>query len=209
MAFGTVDCMAEMTVELDESGWHFPAREFVPASHRDLPMLRVYLPFIARGGNFVRWSQFVDVEEHSASLNWFEATRHLWDEEPAIRDLVSCMGQPDESTAQALRDAIGDAPLRCLRWVGYGEVPTEQSVRVHGEDYFEAALVPADVQAGRRIPEFAWDADKRLAWGGRLYPDSLIVAAELSIIRQLRNDPRLDSVSVRVDQDILPGSTGY
>jgi len=92
--------------------------------------------------------------------------------------------------------------------VGYGEVPTEQSVRVHGEDYFEADLVPADVQAGRRIPEFAWDADKRLAWGGRLYPDSLIVAAELSIFRQLRNDPRLDSVSVRVDQDILPGSTG-
>jgi len=34
------------------------------------------------------------------------------------------MGQPDESTAQALRDAIGDAPLRCVRWVGYGEVPT-------------------------------------------------------------------------------------
>ena len=86
MAFGTVDCMAEMTVELDESGWHFPAREFVPASHRDLPMLRVYLPFIARGGNFVRWSQFVDVEEHSASLNWFEATRQISNEQPAIRD---------------------------------------------------------------------------------------------------------------------------
>ena len=80
--------------------------------------------------------------------------------------------------------------------------------RCTGEDHFEADLVPADVQAGRRIPEFAWDADKRLAWGGRLYPDSLIVAAESSIFRQLRDDPRLDSVSVRVDRDILPGSTG-
>ncbi|QEW04555.1 hypothetical protein [Microbacterium lushaniae] len=200
--------MAGGTVELDESGWHTPARDFVPATHRDLPMLRVYLPFIDRDGNTVRWSRYVDVEEHSASLNWFEATRDLSQEQPAIRDLASCMGQPDETTAEALRDAIGDLPLRCLRWVGYGEVPTDPSVRVFGEDYSPADLVPADLEAGRRIPEFAWDAEKRLAWGGRLYPDSLIVAAELSIFRQLRNDPRLDSVSVRVDRDILPGSAG-
>jgi hypothetical protein len=172
-------------------------------------MLRVYLPFVDRDGNFVRWSQYVDVEEHSASLNWFEATQHLLDEQPGIRDLVSCMGQPDESTAQALRDAIGDVQLRCLKWVGYGEVPTTPTVRVFGEDYFEADLVSADdVAAERRIPEFAWDSDQRLAWGGRLYPDSLIVAADLSIFRQIRNDPRLDSVAVRVDRDILPGSTG-
>ena len=38
-------------------------------------MLRVYLPFLDRDGNYVRWSQYVDVEEHSASLNWFEATQ--------------------------------------------------------------------------------------------------------------------------------------
>jgi hypothetical protein len=118
------------------------------------------------------------------------------------------MGQPDEATTEALRDVIGDQQLRCLRWVGYGEVPTDPSVRVHGEDYFGADLAPADVEAGRRLPEFAWDADTRLAWGGRLYPDSLIVAAELSTFRQLRNDPRLDSVSVRADRDLLPGSAG-
>lgn len=207
-AFATVDCMADRRVELDESGWHTLARDFVPVSHRDLPMLRVYLPFKDRDGHFVRWSKYVDVEEHTASLNWFEATGPLAEEQPAIRKLVSCMGQPDASTAEALRDAIGDLPLRCLRWVGYGEVPTEPSVRVFGEDYFEADLVPADVEAERRLPEFAWDADNRLAWGGRLYPDSLIVAAEVSIFRQLRNDPRLDSVSVRADRDVLPGSTG-
>ena len=57
------------------------------------------------------------------------------------------------------------------------------------------------------MPEFAWDMENRLAWGGRLYPDSLIVAAELPIFRQLRNDPRLDSASVRAD-DVLPGSVG-
>ncbi|MEV5070854.1 hypothetical protein MRBLMI12_002470 [Microbacterium sp. LMI12-1-1.1] len=201
--------MVDRTAQLDESGWRTVARDFVPASHRDLPMLRVYLPFIDRDGTAVRWSRFVDVEEHSASLNWFEATRRIAEERPAVRDLVSCMGELDGSTAEALRDAIGDLSLRCLRWVGYGEVPvTDSPIRVFGEEYFEADLVPADVESGRRIPEFAWDADKRLAWGSRLYPDSLIVAAEPSIFRRLRDDPRLDSVSVRVDRDVLPGSSG-
>ena len=170
-------------------------------------MLRVYLPFIDRDGNSVRWSRYVDVDEYPASLNWFDATEQLAATQPQVRELVSCMGQPDNSTAEALRDAIGDLKLRCLRWVGYGEVPTDSPVRVHGEDYFAADLVPADVEAGRRLPEFAWDAENRLAWGGRLYPDSLIVAAELPIFRQLRNDPRLDSASVRTD-DLLPGSVG-
>lgn len=199
--------MAHKTGGLEQSGWQTLARDFVPASHRDLPMLRVYLPFIGRDGNSVRWSRYVDVEEHPASLNWIEATRHLAGTQPEVRDLVSCMGELDTSTAEALRDAVGDLALRCLRWVGYGEIPTDSSVRVHGEEYVAADLVPADVEAGRRVPEFAWDVENRLAWGGRLYPDSLIVAAEPPIFRQLRNDPRLDSVPVRAD-DVLPGSVG-
>ncbi|TFD11312.1 hypothetical protein E3T26_12880 [Cryobacterium sp. TMT1-21] len=44
------------------------ARDFVPASHRDLPILRVFLPFIDRDENFARWSQYVDVEEHSGGM---------------------------------------------------------------------------------------------------------------------------------------------
>ncbi|WP_374976646.1 hypothetical protein ACEYYH_02115 [Microbacterium trichothecenolyticum] len=199
--------MGQTTVELEQSGWHTPARDFIPASHRGLPMLRVYLPFIDRDGNPVRWSRYVDVDEHPASLNWFEATQHLAATQPQVLELVSCMGVLDSSTAEALRDAIGDLTLRCLRWVGYGEVPIDSPVRVHGEDYFGANLIPADVEAGRRVPEFAWDVENRLAWGGRLYPDSLIMAAELPIFRQLRNDPRLDSASARTD-DVLPGSVG-
>ena len=199
--------MAQTTVELDQSGWHTPARDFIPASHRNLPMLRVYLPFIDRAGNFVRWSRYVDVEEQPASLNWFEATQHLAATQRNVGELVSCMGVLDSSTAEALRDAIGGMTLRCLRWVGYREVPADSPVRVHGEDYFAADLTPADVAAGRRVPEFAWDVENRLAWGGRLYPDSLIIAAELPIFRHLRNDPRLDSASVRADA-VLPGSAG-
>lgn len=199
--------MTQTTVELEQAGWHTLARDFIPASHRDLPMLRVYLPFIDREGKYVRWPRYVDVDEHPASLNWFEATQHVAVTHPEVRELVSCMGALDSSTAEALRDAIGDMTLRCLRWVGYGEVPTDSPVRVHGEDYCAADLIQADVESSRRVPEFAWDFENRLAWGGRLYPDSLIVAAELPIFRQLRNDPRVDSASVLAD-DLLPGSVG-
>ncbi|MCR2814701.1 hypothetical protein [Microbacterium jiangjiandongii] len=99
--------------------------------------------------------------------------------------------------------------LRCLRWTGYGEAArTSTSRRVFGGEYFEDDLRASDVVAGRRVPEFAWDAAGRLAWGTRLFPDSLIVAAEPALFRQLHNDPRLDVVSVRVERDVLPPSAG-
>lgn len=199
--------MTRPTVELEPSGWHASAREFIPASHRHLRMLRVYLPFIDSDGNSVRWSRYVDVDEYPASVNWFEATHHLAATEARVRELVSCMGVLDSSTAEALRDAIGDMTLRCLRWVGYGVAPSASPVHVHGEDYHAADLIPADVESGRRVPEFAWDSETQLAWGGRLYPDSLIMAAEAPIFEQLHKDPRLDVAPVRTE-DILPESVG-
>lgn len=204
----TVNGMTREYVAL--AAWDRPtaAREFIPASHRVLPMLRVYLPFLGLAGEAVRWSQHVSIHDHPASLDWFEATAPIAANDPHIRDLVSCMGELDQTTATALTDAIGDVTLRCLRWVGYGEVESESPVRVFGEEFLEAELAPGDVAAGRRVPEFAWDPDGRLAWGCRLYPDSLIVAAELPIFQRLHEDPRLDTVSVRADRDILPGSAG-
>lgn len=77
-----------------------------------------------------------------------------------------------------------------------------------GEDYFEAPLEATDIQAGVRVPGFAWDDECRLAWGGRLYPDSLIVAAELKIFQRLIGDPRLDTISVVAHRDVLPWSSG-
>lgn len=177
-------------------------------------MLRVYLPFHdparAEGDDLVRWSQYASVEEQSASLDWSEVAERIAPTNPSVRDLTSCMGELDEVTAAALRDAIGNVQLRCLRWTGYAaETPhTDSPTRVFDEDYFEADLGPDDVRPGRRVPDFAWDADGRLAWGGRLYPDSLMVAAEAPIYRQLRNDPRLDSAPVRTDRDVLPPSAG-
>ena len=199
---------------LAESGWAKLAREFIPETHWGLPMLRVYLPFrdpaLEEGRDVVRWSQYVPVEELPASVDWFGATESIFQADPSVRDLVCCMGELDEDTASALRDAIGGMHLRCLRWTGYAaEAPhTDSPTRVFGEDYVEADLGADDLRPGRRIPEFVWDSDGRLAWGGRLYPDSLIVAAELPIFRQLRNDSRLDSASVRIDRDVLSPSAG-
>lgn len=146
-------------------------------------MLRLYLPFrdptLEDGKDVVRWSRYVAVEDHAASLDWFEATAGIAEEQPSVRGLVS--------------------------WMGYAEAPhTSSPKRVFGEEYFKARLSPDDVRAGRRLPAFTWDSEGRLAWGGRLYPDSLIVAAELPIFRQLFNDPRIDTVSVRADRDNLP-----
>ncbi len=176
-------------------------------------MLRLYLPFHDGAADvdteLGRWSRYVDVEEQPASVDWFEATAHIADEDSGVRELTSCMGELDASTAAALRDAIGDIAMRCLRWVGYGETPLDSpATRVFDEDYFEADLGPDDVRPDRRVPEFAWDSAGRLVWGSRLYPDSLIVAAELPIFRQLRNDPRIDSATVRSERDVLPRSAG-
>jgi len=194
-------------------GRHTGVADFVPASHRRLPLLRLYLPFydpkLAAGSDTVRWSRYVDVEQESASLSWFEVADRVAEHDPAVRDLVPCRGELDDDTAAALRDAVGDRAMRCLRWIGYGESPRPASPRrVFGDDFSEAPLRPEDLRAGRRIPEFAWDAEGRLAWGAQLFPDSLIVAAEVPLFRELRNDPRLDTDSARIDRDVLPISAG-
>lgn len=181
------------------------ARDFVPGAHRDLLLLRLLRPFTDNAGAVVRWSRYVDLERVDASVDWFEATRGV----VGVDDLASCRGELDEDTSAALRDAIGGRELTGLRWTGYGEAPEDApTVRVRGVEYAQAPLTAGDVVAGRRVPEFAWDGTGQLAWGGRLYPDSLVVAAAPSIFRQLHLDARVDVVSVRSDRDILPPSTG-
>lgn len=205
--------MDDGSIGLEESGRATYACDIIPSTHRDLPMLRLFLPFrepsLDETENIVRWSRYVSVEDQSASLDWFEATAGMAQEQPSIRGLVSCMGELDEETANALRDAIGSIKLQYLRWMGYAEAPrTNSPGRVFGDEYFEAHVSFDDAMAGRRVPEFAWDAERRLAWGGRLYPDSLIVAAEPFLFRQLMDDLRLDTVPVRADRDLLPRSAG-
>ena len=190
-----------------EHGWS--ASDFIPESHHSLPMLRIFLPLVNERGNFVRWSRFVPFDEATASLDWFELADRVAIEEPGVRDLVSCRGELDDATVGALRDAVGNVVLHSLHWVGYASGRQSCSTcRMLGEDYFEAPLEATDIHAGVRVPEFVWDDEYRLAWGGRLYPDSLVVAAELNIFQRLIADPRLDTISVVVDRDVLPPSSG-
>lgn len=76
------------------------------------------------------------------------------------------------------------------------------------DEYAHTALNNEDVREGQRVPEFAWDDERLFAWGTRLYPDSLVIAAEVEKFRQLRNDPRLDTVFIAPERDILPSSSG-
>lgn len=197
----------------DADGWASLARDMIPRTHQHLSMLRVFLPFIAPSGAIVRWSTHVRVETIGAEADWWHATRTEAEGSPTVGELQPCRGELDEDTARALQDAIGGLRMTSLRWTGYAGASSvvdqrERMLRVHGNDYDRSPLNAGDLEPGRQVPEFAWDDEGRLAWGGRLYPDSIIVAAELPRFRQLRNDPRVDSVAVIPHRDVLPGSVG-
>ncbi len=186
-----------------------PARDFVPESHRRLPMLRVLLPLIDRDDRLVRWSDYVSLSAELASLSWWTVIDRTAQDRPEVGDLVSCRGALDAATLAGLDDVIGASALTALRWVGYAEHPvTDPSVRVFGNEFSAAPLCRGELRVGERVPEFAWDEDGAIAWGTHLYPDSLILAGEITRIRRAHADPRLDTIIVRPDVDVLPASWG-
>lgn len=199
--------MSDVRGPFPEHGDGVLARDFIPESHRHLPMLRVFLPLHDRLGKPVRWSKYIVLND--ATLDWFELVDRVAADRPEVHELVPGRGVLDAVTAEALREAVGDMSLHCLRWVGYwGNPQTESPVRVYQNEYAHTALHNEELREGQRIPEFAWDDERLFAWGARLYPDSLVVAAEVEKFRQLRNDPRLDTVSIAPEYDILPSSSG-
>jgi len=201
--------MTSATTPLPERGDGNFARDFVPPTHRGLRLVRIFLPLLDSARRPVRWSQFVDLENASASLSWWELVDEVADDFPEVRDLVSCGGELDEATAEALQDAVGDSLLQSLRWDGYWENPASSNpVYVYEHEYSLADLLRSDLRAGTRIPEFVWDEAGTFAWGARLYPDSLIVACRPGNFTKLRADPRLDTVTIRLERDILPPSFG-
>lgn len=181
------------------------ATDFIPEAHRTLPLLRLFLPFMDPEGDYVRWSRFVPMDDPAAAtVGWFELLERGGS---AVEDLEPCHGILDPVTAQALQDAIGNRSMHCLRWAGNEDYPAGDSVRVHAETYWHMPLAADELRSGARIPEFAWDHLGELAWGARLYPDSLIIAAELTLFRSLHNDPRIDTASV-FPGTVFPWSSG-
>jgi hypothetical protein len=194
------------------------ARELVPPEYRALPMLRLFLPLFDANANAHRWSSFlVNGTELTGSISWFE----VWDQYSAELGTSAIPPEPsrgyvDPQSAQAVNEALHllgpNDMLHCLRWAGY--TPHDYSgllTRRFNEDYVPYDLpVSTFLQCSQcdRVPEFAKDDAGRFAWGTFLYPDSVIIAADVEIYQHLIDDVRLDTVSIVHSHDFLPISSG-
>lgn len=194
------------------------ARELVPPEYRTLPMLRLFLPFFDTKGDARRWSSFlVNGAELTGPISWFEVWDQYADElrASAIPPEPS-RGYVDPQTAQAVTESLHllgpNDVLHCLRWAGYA--PHDYSgllTRRFNEDYVPYDLPVSEFLQGsrdNRVPEFARDDAGRFAWGTFLYPDSVIIAADVEVYRHLINDVRLDTASIVHSRDFLPVSSG-
>lgn len=75
------------------------------------------------------------------SLGWFELVDRVAVAGPEVHELFPCRGELDAVTAEALRDAVGDVSLHCLRWAGYGgNLQTKPPALVYQNEYAHTAL---------------------------------------------------------------------
>jgi hypothetical protein len=184
-------------------------------------MLRLFFPLIDTNDRARRWSSYLaDGMELAGSTDWFELwDRHAESERSVEPAPIPARGRLDPLTARAFTDALmlqasPDTVLHCLCWEGYGSVsPDSGGPTVHqfGHDFVSSDLTIRQLMqkaTSDRIPEFAHDDLGNFAWGTNLYPDSLIIASAEPIYRALINDPRLDTVTIRKQSDLLPVSSG-
>ena len=182
------------------------ARNFIPVTYWHLPMLRIFLPRTDSEGVVRRWSFFLPKgADLKAATSWTEiATTSSVSEVQSCTAGASAKGEVDTDLIDALVGAIGPRVLTFAGWNGYADHLQGRTTRLRGDVY---RIMEADLDSLRasvRLPEFAWDASGEFAWGGRLYPDSIVVAAEKSIFRTLMSDATIDAVAVRADRDVLP-----
>src|SRR6218665_153446 len=129
--------------------------------------------------------------------------------QPCNRATVQpCRGMIDANTANALRDILGGLTLTGAWWIGYTDAIRHGSRRGENSDYTLRTFDPTKLREGMQLPEFCWDDAGAFVWGGGLYPDSFIIAAEQRLYRQFSHDPRLDTVEVIPNRDVLPVSSG-
>jgi len=185
------------------------ARDFIASSHRDIPMLRFFLPHLTDSGVF-RWSEALPRgEELTGSVCWSEVSNRFTDRGGKLPlTLQPCGGMVDANTANALRETLDGLTLTGAWWIGYADAIRHGSRWNEDSDYTLRTFDPTKLREGMQLPEFCWDDAGTFAWGGRLYPDSFIVAAEQRLYHQFSNDPRLDTVEVTPNRDVLPVSSG-
>nr|WP_315267352.1 hypothetical protein [Microbacterium lemovicicum] len=106
-----------------------------------------------------------------------------------------------------MRDAVGQIKLTAAWWGGYTDAPTSRAADRSG-DYVVGDFDLTTLRGGDQLPEFCWDEGHSFAWGTRVYPDSLIIAAAPTIYKRLSADRRIDTVGLIPTRDVLPVSGG-
>ncbi|MBV0895740.1 hypothetical protein [Microbacterium sp. NC79] len=184
--------------------------DLIPRTHADLRIARVFFPFETKDGELVPWTRFVPGDTaFSASTTWRDLLESAG-QDPASYNAAS--GQLDERTAEGLRELIGDLTMTGLMWRGYwgtlGEPDYLATTWSNSTEVYVSRRFTADfIRAGMQVPEFAWDDEGRLAWGGFLYPDSLAVAVEPARLDALYGSGLLTATGARPD-DTMPASSG-
>ena len=184
--------------------------DLIPRTHAHLRIARVFFPFETTAGELVPWTRFVAADRgFSASTTWHELLESAGQDSANFN--AAC-GHLDEQTAAGLRALIGDLTMTGLFWRGYAGATGDANYLATTwsnatEHYISRAFTAADVQTGVQVPEFAWDDDGRLAWGGFLYPDSLAVAVEPARLDALFGSGLLTATGARA-ADTMPASSG-
>lgn len=184
--------------------------DLIPRSHAHLRIGRVFFPFETKTGELVPWTRFIPADRaFSASTTWHELLESAGQD---AANFNAASGQLDQRTAEGLRQLVGDLTMTGLRWRGYGHETGEPDYLAttwsNAEEwYISFRFTAADLQTGMQVPEFAWDDDGRLAWGGFLYPDSLAVAVEPERLGALYGSGLLTATGARPD-DTMPPSSG-
>lgn len=180
------------------------ARDYVPISHRGLPIARVLFPYEDASGEAIRWSRVADLDELPASASWADVvTQTPWlGAHPALQPKY---GQVETALRRCLIDILPSLSMTTLSWTGYGNpfrgVPT---LEVGGDVYAVFRVPTEDALRQSPLPTFAWDDAQQLAWGMRLYPDSMVVAATPPVMRAMAADDRLDVRILDARSDPLP-----
>jgi len=180
------------------------ARDYIPISHRGLPIARVFFPYENASGDAIRWSRLADLEELPASVSWADvatqATGHGAD--PALQPKY---GDVECALRRCLIDILPSLSMTTLSWTGYGNpFRGASTLEVGGGVYAESRVPIENALTQTPFPTFAWDDAQQLAWGMRLYPDSMIIAATPGVIRAVAVDDRLDVRMLDARSDSLP-----
>ncbi len=190
------------------------AESFVPGRSLNQVILRLFLPILTAAGTRVRWTQYLT---GGGGLGPSTTVQDLDDEArpPSLAD-ASTLDWPvpiDPEIGEELDRVLGHYmdlgdSAKCGVWSGYSALEIEGEQRVErGESYTTFVSTMASVFSGSHAqPEILQHEGGRISWGARPYPDSLIIASDADIARELSDSSRLD-LALLAPTDVVPPSS--